>query len=197
MESWILWAFFAPMVTLISQPCGWVLMGAFISYGLLSLTLSPRRPQVAGIAIGAGLLTVLVALSLITLAAGPIVQQLSLLRRLAAIAFIISGLLALTLKAGPGDLMLGWNYLFGGVYALGVLSCGPIFATVGSSAHLEGWAGFSQLAAYALGLLVGSFVLFIIAASAQLLLVKLLGPRLIRLLGALGLIALGALRYWS
>jgi hypothetical protein len=123
--------------------------------------------------------------------------------QLATLVFIISGLAALVLRLRREDprstsgrgLMLSWDYIFGGFYALGVMSCGPIFATVSASAHLEGWAGLAQLAAYALGLLAAAFLLFIIAASAQRLLARRLELRHLRLLGALGLLAAGALRY--
>jgi cytochrome c biogenesis protein CcdA len=158
------------------------------------------------------MLTVFAALSLVTIALGPVpvAEGLIRMRQFVALTFLLGGLGVLFLQLRGGNpkikiplrqvLILSRDYAFGGVYALGIAGCGPIFATVGASAHLEGWPGIAQLGAYALGLLIITLALILLVASVSHLLRRFKREeelRYVRHLGALGLAVAGLLGYWA
>jgi hypothetical protein len=209
MDEWMIrWAFMAPFVTVGTQLCGFILMGALISYNLAFFTIQARSPWGAGVAICLSMLIVWARTSLAVLAAEPptpdkvlIAREFSsaglLITALVPLWGLVTGKNILPLRRVP---VLAWDSLFGISYTLGFLSCGAYFVTLTVSASVAGASGIAQLSAYALGLLVLTITLLLILALLRRFILQLVSEGNVRHIRAFALAALataGLLTLWT
>ncbi|OGF54183.1 MAG: hypothetical protein A2Z21_09390 [Candidatus Fraserbacteria bacterium RBG_16_55_9] len=210
MNEWMIrWAFSAPFVTVGTQLCAWITLLALISYGIAFLNVNVRGPWGWGVAISAGVLTVLAAFSAQSIASGPLtpdhLPQAMKYSAMGVLLITVFAVLELFFRKRPYSLepwsMLIWDFSLGVAYSLGFLSCGPYFATLSASASVGGWQGTSQLLAYAMGLLILTGILMLlIALLHRYILMRVLSEGAlyrVRLFSLLGLFFAGILGLWA